>query len=305
LQARILHQPSISILFDSENESKYFSLFCDEIASGLSPYFDPEPWRRMILQACSTEPSILSVAVAIGALGKTYSTNRSVEENGYFELRSPPEANQDAGSQDEMVKESFMHHQNALRQYQKALRRLREDISSGRLNLRATLISCVAIVCFEELQGNHESVRTHLASGINVMQEWKRKQREERKHPLGFSSPAPDVVEDFLVQTFGRLEIQAMSQIDTRPPEYHRALKSQGKETIKNMPETLKAVEEARVYLDLIMRRAMHYMASVIFSGNSYTDTKSGTQGTYGRVSSQLFLSSFRLCALLADCSAA
>jgi hypothetical protein len=114
------------------------------------------------------------------------------------------------------------------------------------------------------------------------MKEWKEKQRDESKHPLGFSSPAPDIVEDFLVQTFGRLDIQAISHIDRRPVEEHRKLKHHGSEIIRSMPHRFSSIEEARIYLDLAMRRQMHFLASIInYSKVSFTDLETGEEVEY------------------------
>jgi hypothetical protein len=81
------------------------------------------------------------------------------------------------------------------------------------------------------------------------------------KHPLGFSSPAPAVIEDYLVQFFGRLKIHSMSFRDNRPPECHFHLKDEGKEVIQQMPALLTSINQAQVYLDLIIRRMQHFTA--------------------------------------------
>lgn len=59
------------------DEERYFSLFRERIVTDLLPYFDPIPWKHMILQACAAEPSIRHAATAIGALGKTFETAQS------------------------------------------------------------------------------------------------------------------------------------------------------------------------------------------------------------------------------------
>jgi hypothetical protein len=95
------------------------------------------------------------------------------------------------------------------------------------------------------------------------------RQSDPQQHPQGFSSPAPDGVEDYLVQTFGRMEIQAMSVFDPRPVETHQALKGEGKQKVQQMPNPFSSVEQARVYLDLITRRLMHYNHSIHPRGGS------------------------------------
>lgn len=61
-----------------------------------------------------------------------------------------------------------------------------------------------------------------------------------------------------------------MSFRDTRPLECHANLINEGKEVIQQMPELFALINEARVYLDLIMRRMMHFTASVTHFKVSY-----------------------------------
>jgi hypothetical protein len=110
--------------------------------------------------------------------------------------------------------------------------------------------------------GNHESAAAQLQSGLALIQDWMSRQPDPQQHPQGFSSPAPDNVEDYLVQTFGRMEIQSMSVFDPRPVETHQALKREGKQKVQQMPNPFSSLEQARVYLDLISRRLMHYNLS-------------------------------------------
>jgi hypothetical protein len=125
------------------------------------------------------------------------------------------------------------------------------------------LITCIITVWFEILHGNQESASAQLQSGIAVFQDWKQNERDASKYPIGFSSPAPNTIEDYLVQFFGRLEIQAMSFRDRRSAECHLSLGKEGKEVIQQMPHPLASINQAQVYLDLIMRRMMHFTASI------------------------------------------
>ena len=273
---KILIQPS-SNLFNTEQEHRYFALFSDKIAAEISPYFNPDVLSRMILQACASEPSIRHASIALGALGKTFETAQSGRwQSGGVTIdqaaigppggRISPKMN---------TKEATSHHQYALEQYDKAIRRMRLDILGGKQSLRTALITCIVIICFEALHGNHNSATAQLQTGIGLVQEWKREQNDSFKHPLGFSSPAPDIIEDFLVQTFGRLEIQTMSFLDSRPYECHLILKEEGKETVQQMPTTFISIDQARIYLDLIMRRLMHFIAAISYSSTNHTGNES------------------------------
>ncbi len=228
-----------------------------------------------MLQACVTESSIRHAAIAIGALGKAYEISqvgpspidgsRLVLDSNRFPAPGSKTSPGSAANfkSETLVKEAFLHHRQALEQYEKAIKRMRNDIADGNQNIRTTLIICIIIICFEAIHGNHESAAGQLQSGLALIHDWKDKQPNADKHPQGFSSPAPDVVEDFLVQTFGRMEIQSMSVFDPRGAEVHQVLKKEGKETIEKMPKQFSTIEEARVYLDLITRRLMHFNSSI------------------------------------------
>ncbi|KAE9367722.1 hypothetical protein N431DRAFT_548087 [Stipitochalara longipes BDJ] len=269
-KTQYLSQPSTR-LFDTADEQRYFALFSDKIVAELLPYFDPSPWRYMILQACAAEPSIRHAATAIGALGKTFETAQSgrgrrpgVINHRAPALGGPTDAAQRVKgriSRREQIEGAVLHHQYALEQYQKAIKEM-QNITSGN-SIRTALITCIIIACFENLHGNQDSASTQLQSGIALLQEWKKNERDATKYPMGFSSPAPDVIEDYLIQFFGRLEIHAMSFRDTRPAECHIYLQEEGKEVVQQMPGLLTSINQARVYLDLITRRMMHFTAAM------------------------------------------
>ncbi|CZR55119.1 uncharacterized protein PAC_05005 [Phialocephala subalpina] len=269
-------QPA-STLFESELELRYFRLFSDRIAVEICPYFNPDAWSQMILQACMSEASIRHAAIAIGALGKTYEMAQAGRcpvsgETIMLDMDRLPapgttrESRTRLGSisDDTAYSEAYMHHRQALEQYDKAIKRMRNDISSGSQSLRTALITCIIVICFEAIHGNHESAAGQLQSGLKLIQQWVAgQQRSLQYHPQGFASPAPEVVEDFLVQSFGRMEIQSMSVFDPRKIEVHSALKHEGKETIQAMPAQFVSIDQARVYLDLITRRLMHFTSSI------------------------------------------
>jgi hypothetical protein len=58
------------------------------------------------------------------------------------------------------AEEAASHHQYALEQYDKAIKRTREDLLRGNQSLRTALITSIVKVCFETLHGNHDSATT-------------------------------------------------------------------------------------------------------------------------------------------------
>jgi hypothetical protein len=97
-----------------------------------------------------------------------------------------------------------VHQRIALDQYVKAIRSMRQAMKDGKQDLRTTLITCLVIACFEAFHGNHPLANRLIITGMSLIYEWRANVSNEI--PMGFKSPKPDVLEDDLVQTFGRLE---------------------------------------------------------------------------------------------------
>jgi hypothetical protein len=230
-------------MFDNEDEFQYFSLFRDRTIFNIIPYFDQRPLRTLILQACDI-PSIRHAVIAIGALDKTCMTVKD----------------ESAICFDQHTKNPTSHHHNAIKEYTKAIRIMKEEMASGRQPLRTTLLTCLIIVCFEFFHGNYQLADAQIQNGIALIDNWRRSFPYAHRHPLGFSSPAPDVVEDQLVQVFGQLEIQAMCFAgDKRTPEEHWRLRNEGTSIIRNMPDCFDNIYDAKMYQSLIMRRLQHW----------------------------------------------
>lgn len=123
-------------------------------------------------------------------------------------------------------------------------------------------MTSLVIFCFEMLHGNHESAAKQVLIGLDLIDDEMIKDEQLRKDAGFFYSRMPNV-EDELVQAFGRLDIQTMSFIDQRPIGRHAALKAYGSSTVTSMPEEFSSLEEARMYLEIVMPRLMHLMASI------------------------------------------
>lgn len=227
----------------------------------------------MILQACASEQTIREICIAISALDLTLTVGS--RRNGFAKQwitskRLPPPGLENNHSlsksspQEQAI--STSHHWFALEQYGRAIRRMRENVSTGQQSIRTTLVACIVTTCFEVIHGSHDAASAQLQSGIILYQDWKDRQPNASSHTMGFSSPAPNVVDDFLSQTFGRMELQTMSFTDKRSVECHQKLLLEGVTTTHRMPAEFTTVEEARIYLDLIMRRLLHYVGSVSLS---------------------------------------
>jgi hypothetical protein len=222
--------------FETEREYHYFRKFQEEIASGLFGAPDTSLWNHVMLQACHDEPFVRSAIVAISALGTS--------------------KNLDNGSSLEIVAQ---HKEFALLQYEKAIQTMRFALSqTSETNPRKTLIACLLVCCFESLSGHYFNTLGHAKSGYQLLRDWLKKYPEIQRQYDGIASPAPDIIEDDLVQAFVRLNHQVLSFFDSRPAEVHAELKEFGNRTIENMPDVFSTVEEAQQYLVLIQSRKLH-----------------------------------------------
>ena len=123
---------------------------------------------------------------------------------------------------------------------------------------RTALIVCLLVVCIETLQFRYAVATIHAQNGLRLMREYTDTlQRSSFERAL---SSRASVIEDELVQQFQRLDLQTLSWYGARTPVDHARVKCEGSSMMREMPEKFKDIEEARLYLDIVMRRAYHFM---------------------------------------------
>ncbi|KAG4442138.1 hypothetical protein IFR05_002351 [Cadophora sp. M221] len=221
-------------------------MFRDQTSFQISPFFDSDPFRIFILQACGV-PAIRHVVIAIGALAKScisFHEQKSAEP-GQFKV------------------DHRTHHRAAIKQYSKALGLMREACSQGRQDLRTTLITSLLIACFEGAHGNYTLADAQIESGLTLIENWRKSHPSAGYQALNFLSPASDVVDDILIRIFGGLEIQSNMFGSKSTTEQHRILMYEGEEIVQSMPACFENYDTARKYLGLIVRRLMHWMHSI------------------------------------------
>lgn len=251
-------------LFRTDQEARYFRLFCDKVAIQLSGFFDLPLWNRLILQTAEQEEAVRHGIISIGALQQTIDLRNSQDSRYIAPFAALDE-----------------HHRFAVQEYSKAIKQMRNAISSQKHNLRTTLLTCLLIICFESLHGNHESAIAQMQIGIRLLEDFIDSRRKSlldqdvsnSANSTGIStitlpsfalhSPAPDLIEDDLLQAFARLDMQANSFIDSRPIDYHLEKRNHGTDCVSHMPASFSSVHEARRYYELVMRRLMHWISSV------------------------------------------
>ncbi|KAK0100628.1 hypothetical protein ONS95_007083 [Cadophora gregata] len=254
-------------------------MFRDQTSFQLSPFFDSDSFRILVLQSCNV-PAIRQVVIAIGALTKACMTFHKQKD------KQPSICAVDARK----------HHGAAITEYSKALGLMREASSEGRQDLRTTLITSLLIACFECCHGNYALADAQVESGIGLINSW-RKSYPSRASEL--SSPAPDVVEDLLIQMFFGLDIQSSMFGTKHTADQHRTMMYGGEDTVQNMPACFNDLETARAYLQLIIKRLLHCMHSVILSHN----TENAVEGRTSSQSQQGYVEEQFLYDLVSDSS--
>jgi hypothetical protein len=233
-----IQPPPLVVIFATEEEEKYFSIFKEKSALQTSPQAQPEGWRGILLQSCNI-PSVLHGVIALGALTMTVATAHSLGDalTGYSHF---PDAH--------------VHHQVAVLHYSNVLESMKQSIASGNKDIRTILITSLIILCFEAFHGNFSGENAQVQSAMSLIQEWRASFHGIHSPTRGFYSPDTNIVEDDLIQMFAQLETQSFLYDDTTPAEQQKALREQDLEIIESMP-TFTTIEMARVYLELILRR--------------------------------------------------
>lgn len=233
------------MVVDNEMDHRYLALFRDELSFRLTPFTDNDPFHGLVLQA-STIPSIRHTTVALAALAKTRSTLQ--EASSALSIESP---------------EVKAHSDYSLRQYSKGLGLMRRDVAEGHQDLRTTLLTCLLIICVECVHGNYAMAGELLSNAMSLLKDWRDTLPNAASHPLGFSSPAPHIIEDSLVQIIGGLELQSFT-FDTRVSrKQHIAGMDEGLQIVRDMPIPFQSTEQSRLYLELIARRCKNWVLSL------------------------------------------
>jgi hypothetical protein len=121
------------------------------------------------------------------------------------------------------------------------------------------MIACSLVVCSETMMFQFGNSLSHAQSGLSLFEDLLNDGLDVDDRD-GLYSPKPNIIEDELVQQYYRMELQTMAVYDTRAPSAHWRLGKEGTASIRDMPKEFTSVEQARLHLDLVMRRTYHFM---------------------------------------------
>jgi hypothetical protein len=231
--------------FGSEQESRYFDVFCSKTAFEIFPSFEKARLRRIFLQAAESEPSIRHAVIALGALDQTSQTAQN-QKLGLLPCGG-------------YVDDANQHYRNTVKAYTRAIKHMQAAGSLGKQDLRTTLLTCLFILSFEGWKGNHNLAVQQIRTGTGLLKEWKEGYKNPTK--LAFPPPAPDIVEGVLIHVFARLSIQLVSSAAERSPGSYSKLDTCGWDLVNNMPRVFGTLEEAENFQNLIVRLLVQFLS--------------------------------------------
>lgn len=161
-------------LFQSEIEYRYFRVFCDKVSHSLSGYFELPLWTRSILQTAEQHAFIRHAIIAIGALDTTLVLDISTAGP-----QSPHSISLTKGNE---------HRIFALKQYNMAVKGMRQISSEKNNDMRTTVLGILLIICFESLYGNHKTSLAQIRAGLKFLEDWHHK-NSSGSDGIGIKSP--------------------------------------------------------------------------------------------------------------------
>jgi len=98
---------------------------------------------------------------------------------------------------------------------------------------------------------------------VRITEEWQIQHVQDPNHLTPIASPKPLVIEDELLHAFSRLELEAMTYKNFRASKIHKANLNWAHSDMERMPRSFSSLAQARIYLAVIIRRAMRFGAWV------------------------------------------
>lgn len=229
---------------ESQVEKRYIHFFLDKSTTGFQGMVDWTLWNRVMMQSSHQQPFVRQFVIAIAALIKSFQvptlTNRS---NAQI---------QDAKSL------ATLHRRYALGRYNEAIKTFQSQVSKS--ETKQVLYSTLLIFFFEALLDNRGSALPHLLEGLRLLRSHTSQNLSQHRSYLSKKSSLG--LEDELIEAFEHLDLQVCTVFDVRPLDYHNDILDESVEDIKKMPANFYDLSEARKWLNLVMARAHHFLAT-------------------------------------------
>jgi hypothetical protein len=204
-----LSQPAVTPVFRDDLEYQYFQHFTKVTCRHLSGFYDHNNlWNQIVLQASEADVSLRYAVTAIGALDMTRSRIVQSKNGSYFYMSEECKHGKNAEGLNS-------HYVFALQQYSKAIKTWQKALITKNKPLRDMLLASLLILCFEQYHGNHESTARHIATSVKLI---------ENQRPID-KSAIEKTIDDEIIQSFNRLEVQAMVHSDPFSLDDHNRFK--------------------------------------------------------------------------------
>lgn len=239
-----------------KDEAFYFDYYCNHTALRIGGPFDTNLWLQTVTQVSQESSSIRHAVIALGALN--IARSEICQRYGFYDYS----------------KTSNRHHQYALQEYSKALQGMREAIHGPKKDSIQPLIASLLVFCVECLLGHRSAASLHASSAVSLISQLRCKRLEET---FAFSGPSPDPLDIELYSAFSNLDLQALLFVDNRPWKMHQDLLTEMESFIRRMPNHFSEIKKCRNYLQIIMRRNLHFVAiarSMMGSGSHQNESR-------------------------------
>ncbi|KAE9369896.1 hypothetical protein N431DRAFT_443517 [Stipitochalara longipes BDJ] len=248
---------SMSPRFENDQEGLFFRKYM-EIAEHIRGPIATSLWERLIPQSSEAEPYIRYAAVAVGAMSKSLSDMRLEREGLRSSLLSQ---NSD-----------YIY---ALKQYDKALRGMRQAINEGRADIRNAIFACLLIFCFENMSGKPAAAALNAISGLVLVYDMLRKAKDKRAPNWIKAQFEKYHIEDDLQSTLIGLDLHVIFIMNKKIDAFNEIYIAGSDSALSNMPEKLPSLKVARHFWMVIMGRNHHFLQKVVRAGRALAAAKS------------------------------
>ena len=247
---------SISPRFEDEQEGLFFQKYLEIAAHIRGPIFT-SLWEILIPQASEAETYIRHSAVAVGAMSKSLADLRLEREGFHSPLLSQ--------------NSNYIY---ALKQYDNALRGMRQAINEGRTNMRNALFACLLIFCFENMSGKPAAAAANAISGLVLVYDMLCKTKDRSAPDWIKRQLEHHHIEDDLQSTVVGLDLHVIFIMNDKVEAFNEIYIAGSDFAITSMPEKILDLKIARHCWMVIMGRNHHFLQKVVQAGRALARSK-------------------------------
>ncbi|KAH8801769.1 hypothetical protein F5884DRAFT_741107 [Xylogone sp. PMI_703] len=221
----------------SQNDRQLLHYYCVHASKDVAGFSigSSEFWSQFILQRCHVEPVVLNAVIAVASIHRDYVTKEG--DIGPVGIESP-----------------------TIREYNRALRKLRKYLRSPNHSIEVVLVCCTLFYCFDAIRGECEWAFKHLQTGIGLFRNWV-KESDKRLQDLSIMSDEEPY--NPLILAYLRLDMQATTFDDARLPALSFISHNEGLEQAESItPYDFKSLSHAQTVLDKLQHRVLTFLAS-------------------------------------------